>query len=70
MGIELKESREIRLPAHLCDAVEQMIKNTRFATAEEFLTFVLQELTSRDSAQSEEHERKVIEERLKDLGYL
>ena len=70
MGNEINPVRELRLPAHLCEAAEQLIKNTKFATVEEFLTFVLQELTSRSSAQSDEQERKVIEERLRDLGYL
>ncbi len=70
MGNETNSSRDIRLPAHLCEAAERLIKGTRFETVEEFLSFVLQELTSRNSAQFEEQERKVIEERLRDLGYL
>ncbi len=70
MGNETNPSRDIRLPTHLCEAAEQLIKGTKFETVEEFLSFVLQELTSRDSTQSEEQERKVIEARLRDLGYL
>ena len=70
MEKELESRREVRLPAHLCEAAEHLIKGTRFKTVEELLSFVLQELTSRNSAQSEAQERKVIEERLRDLGYL
>jgi len=70
MGNDINSARELRLPGHLCEAAEQLIKGTRFKTVEELLSFVLQELTSRNSAQSEAEERKVIEERLRDLGYL
>jgi Arc/MetJ-type ribon-helix-helix transcriptional regulator len=70
MGNDINSARELRLPEHLCEAVEKLIKDTRFKTVEEFLSFVLQELTSCNSAQSEAEERKVIEERLRDLGYL
>ena len=70
MGNEINSARELRLPEHLCEAAEQLIKGTRFKSVEEFLSFVLQELISRNSAQSEAEERKVIEERLRDLGYL
>ena len=47
-----------------------MIKGTRFNTVEEFLAFVLQELTSSESTQLDERERTAIEQRLRDLGYL
>ena len=70
MGNETNSHRDIRVPAHLYDAAERLIKGTRFQTVDEFLVFVLQELTSRDSTKFEEQERKVIEARLRDLGYL
>ena len=70
MGTESNLQRDLRLPERLCEAAERLIKGTRFETVEEFLAFVLQELTSHDSTQFEEHERKVIEARLRDLGYL
>jgi hypothetical protein len=65
-----KSSREVSLPAHLCEAVENLIQGTKFSTIEEFLTFVLRELTAQRGAQADERERKVIEDRLRDLGYL
>jgi len=70
MANETNPHRDIRLPAHLYDAAEQLIKGTRFETVDAFVAFVLQELTSRDSTKFEEQERKVIEARLRDLGYL
>jgi hypothetical protein len=70
MENESKVGRELRLPEDLCRAAEEMITGTRFKTVEDFLSFVLQELTSRNSGRSEEQERKAIEDRLRDLGYL
>lgn len=70
MNNESSSHRDLRLPAHLCEAAERLIKGTRFTTVEEFIIFVLQELTSRDSTQLDERERKVIADRLRDLGYL
>jgi len=37
---------------------------------EQFLTFVLQELLRDDVAQMDQAEQRIIEERLKDLGYI
>jgi hypothetical protein len=70
MGNDLTSERGLRLPAHLCEAAEQLIKDTSFKTLEELLAFVLLELTSEASGQSDSQERKIIEERLRDLGYL
>jgi hypothetical protein len=62
--------RDLRLPAPLCEAMEKQIKGSQFATLEDFLTFVLRELTSRNGAQLDEQERAAIEKRLRDLGYM
>ncbi len=70
MGNDINTWRELRLPAELCVAAEERIKGTGFRTLEEFLTFVLRDLTSRSSAQAEERERRLVAERLRDLGYL
>jgi hypothetical protein len=66
----MKAWRDLRLPAELCRAAEEQIKGTSFPTLEDFLTFVLRDLTSRSGAQAEERERKLIADRLRDLGYL
>jgi hypothetical protein len=62
--------REVRLPAQLCESAEQLLKGTNFPTLEELLAFVLRELTAHSSAKFEEQERQMIEQRLRDLGYL
>ena len=70
MGNENNLQRNLGLPARLFEATERLITGTRFKSVEEFVVFVLQELTAADGAQLDERERKVIEERLRELGYL
>jgi uncharacterized membrane protein YebE (DUF533 family) len=65
-----KSWRQVRLPADLCAAVEEKIKGTKFATIEELLSFVLEEIAAKKSGELEEQERKLIEQRLRDLGYI
>jgi hypothetical protein len=70
MDNQNKSQCSINLPADLCAAAERLIDGTRFRTVEEFLAFIVRELTATDSAPIEERERHVIEQRLRDLGYL
>jgi len=61
--------REVQLPADLCQRIEHLY-GKRFGTLEQFLTFVLQELTRDDAGKMDQAEQKIIEERLRDLGYV
>jgi hypothetical protein len=61
--------REVRLPAELCNDAERRFA-ARFGSLEELLVHVLQELLRDKAAQMDEGERRVIEQRLKDLGYI
>jgi len=61
--------RTVELPAVLCNSVEQRFSG-RFGSLESFLTFVLQELVRDDSGRMDEAERRLVEERLKGLGYM
>jgi len=61
--------REVRLPAQLCEAAERRFAE-RFGSVEELLTFVLQNLLRDDVAQMDQAEQRLIEERLRDLGYI
>jgi len=65
----MSAEREVKLPADLCQKVEQLY-GRQFGTLEQFLTFVLQELTRDDAAQADQAEQRILEERLKDLGYI
>ena len=61
--------REVLLPAALCHEAERRFA-ARFGSVEELLVHVLQELTRDKAAQMDEAERQVIQQRLKDLGYI
>jgi hypothetical protein len=64
-----EETREVRLDSELCRTAEERFRS-RFASVEELLTFVLRELLRDDAAQMDRDEQRMIEERLKDLGYI
>jgi hypothetical protein len=61
--------REVKLSSELCRNAELRF-GSRFGTIDEMLTFVLQELLRDDAAQMDRAEQRIIEERLKDLGYI
>ncbi|HEV7219318.1 MAG: hypothetical protein ACHP8A_14730 [Terriglobales bacterium] len=63
------ELRNLSLPFDLCKAAEEKYGN-RFATLEQFLTHVLEHLVRDDAAKMDLEEQRIIEERLKDLGYI
>jgi hypothetical protein len=63
------ELRSLQLPATLCERAEQRF-GARFGSVEQLLTFVLQELLRDDAAQMDQAEQRIIEQRLKDLGYI
>ena len=64
-----ERTRDFRLPAELCESAEKKF-GARFGRLEQFLSFVLHELVRDDAAQMDRNEQRVIEERLKDLGYI
>jgi len=61
--------REVQLPAELCAVVEKKFCG-QFGSLEELLIFVLQDLSRDDAAQADLAEQHVIEERLRELGYI
>jgi hypothetical protein len=65
----MSDMREVELPAALCDQAEKKFSG-RFANLQELLTFAMQELVREDSSQADEAEQKIVEERLRDLGYI
>ena len=61
--------REVRLPDELCNDAERHF-GARFGSLEELLVFVLRELLRDQATQMDQAEQRVIEQRLKDLGYI
>jgi hypothetical protein len=65
----MTESREIKLPADLYVAAEKKF-GTIFRTVDELVGFVVRELVQRDTTDLDQADQAVVEQRLKDLGYL
>lgn len=65
----MSELRIVQLPADLCAAAEKNFSHL-FGNVEELLTFVLRDLVRDDASKADQAEERLIEDRLKDLGYL
>ena len=63
------DMRTVHLPADLCAEVEKQY-GSHFEGFEELLVFILTELSTQGAAHADEDELKLVEERLRDLGYL
>jgi hypothetical protein len=61
--------RQVTLPEELCAAAEQQF-SSNFESLESLLEFVLRELTRRDAESLDEAEQAMLEDRLRNLGYL
>ncbi len=61
--------RQITLPEELCAAAEQRF-SSNFENLELLLEFVLRELTRSEAESLDETEQAMLEERLRNLGYL
>ena len=65
----LSEMRTVTLPAELCAQAEKRF-GEKFSSLEQMLEYVLRDLVRDDAAQADESEQRMIEQRLRDLGYL
>ena len=61
--------RSVSLPEDLCAQAESTFHG-QFATLEQLLEFILRDLLRDDAARADLAEQSMIEQRLKDLGYL
>jgi hypothetical protein len=61
--------RQISLPEELCVSAETQF-GARFTSLEAFLEYVLHELVRDESAALDKSEQAVLDQRLRDLGYL
>ena len=64
-----QQPRSIQLPESLCADAERQFGG-KFENIEALLTFVLEELTRTDGTRLDESEEKMLEHRLRELGYL
>ena len=65
----MTETRTVNLPAELCVQAERKF-GEKFGSLEQLLEYVLRDLLRDDTAQADEGEQRVIEQRLRELGYL
>jgi hypothetical protein len=61
--------RQLQLPADLCAAAEKKFERN-FENLEELLIFLLRDLLREDAMRADEAEQRLVEERLRELGYL
>lgn len=61
--------RDVRLPDGLCAAAEQKF-SAQFGSLEALLVFLLREALRDDVAALDQNEQRIVEERLRDLGYI
>ncbi len=61
--------REVRLPAELCAAAETKFA-AKFPSLEALLEFLLRDLLRDEALRMDEAEQRLIEERLRELGYI
>jgi hypothetical protein len=65
----MTELRTVSLPQDLCAEAEKQFGSC-FDNVEALLTFVLQEITKADASLLDQAEQRMLDQRLKDLGYL
>ena len=61
--------QNVQLPVELCEKAKQKFAG-RFEDLSHLLVLVLQQLMNEDAVQKDEEEQRIIEQRLKDLGYV
>ena len=65
----MTEMWEVRLPADVCTAAEKKFAGT-FSSVDELLLFMLRDLLQDEAARLDQAEQGLVEQRLRDLGYL
>ncbi len=62
-------TRTVNLPEELCATAERLY-GSRFSGLEALIVFLLEEITRQDATRMDEEEQRIVEERLKELGYI
>ena len=61
--------RQVNLPAEMCEEAERRFA-AHFANVDELLAFVLDRLLQDGAGEMDRAEERMIEQRLRDLGYM
>lgn len=61
--------RSVRLPEELCAQAEYWLKG-RFENLEALITFALQEIIKEEGSKLDQEEEELVQQRLRDLGYI
>jgi hypothetical protein len=65
----MSEMRTVQLPSDLCAHAEKKFSHV-FGNIEEMLDFVLRDLLRDEALAADESEQRLVEDRLRELGYL
>jgi hypothetical protein len=65
----MSQQRTISLPEDLCAEAEQWMTG-QFDSLEALLSFLLQEIVKDDASKFDQAEAQIVEQRLRDLGYI
>jgi hypothetical protein len=65
----VNQYRSVRLPEELCREAENWLKG-RFDNLEALISFALQEIIKDDSTKLDQEEEELVQQRLRDLGYI
>jgi hypothetical protein len=65
----MTQYRTVRLPDDLCAEAEKWLTG-RFDNLETLLSFLLQEIVKDDGSKFDQAEEQMIQDRLRDLGYI
>ena len=62
--------RVVSLPTELYGKVKERVRDTEFASVDEYVTFVLEEVLKEEEKVLSDEEEEEVKKRLKALGYL
>lgn len=65
----MSQYRSVQIPQELCEQAEQWLQG-RFESLEALISFALRELMETDAGRLDQQEEEMIQQRLKDLGYI
>jgi hypothetical protein len=61
--------RNVRLPRDLCEAAEKQYAD-QYGSLEELLTFMLGQISGEEADRLDRSELEIVQQRLKELGYM